>query len=63
MHYNLHKWNIIDRQDCPCGATEKSIGQIICFCPNSYFEKDIFKLHNVMTEPAMLYLENLTVNL
>jgi len=62
-NYNLHKWNIIDNKDCPCGATEQTIGHIICFCPNTYFEGDIFELHNAKTERAMLYLENLTVNL
>jgi len=51
------------KKGCPCGATEKTIGHIICFYPNSYFEGDIFEIHNAKTKRAMLYLENLTVNL
>jgi len=59
--YTLWKWNKIENPNCYCGAMQQTISHIICFCPDQFFEGDIFELTEAKTERAINYLKSLNL--
>lgn len=57
----MHRWNFTESPLCQCGETQ-TMDHILHNCNIHKFNGDIFELNN-LTESAILWLENLAIDI